>query len=160
MLYQNIYSYGNDSVNWRKLTNVKWHQMTRIDVKIFDASVMTLYDSNDVFWHLLKFYDVLWRFQFLKNWEKYFWRFLTILWRFFWRCRQIWYYYYLTSIDGIWRQIWNLFYFMTIFDGIWRFFTLSIELVKNRQNSSIFKNYCKIIKNFRYYITNYKAFLF
>ena len=55
---------------WRKLTSndSKWRNF-------FDASVMTLYDFNDVFWHLLTFFDVLWRFQFLKNWEK---NFLTI----------------------------------------------------------------------------------
>ena len=93
--------------------DVKWLELTSIDVKIFDASVMTLYDVDDVFWHFVTFYDLFWRFQYLKKFEK---KFLTIFDDFMtfydvdvnfghvnWR--------HLTSIDvkyrqtSIWRQL-------------------------------------------------------
>ena len=46
-----------------------------IDVKNFEASVMTIHDVDDVLSHFLTFYDVFGRFQFLKKFGK---KFLTI----------------------------------------------------------------------------------
>ena len=116
------------------LTKIYQCQMTLMTSKI-EASVMTLFDVDDIYWRLLTFYK-----------DFNFWK---IKKSFFYRCRQ---FRDLTSIivkispDFNWRHPTSNLALILFFDAFWRFLTFSIDLLKNRQISSKFIDYCEIIK--------------
>ena len=104
----------------------------------------------------MTFYDV---FNFWKIKKKKFWRFLTIWWRFLtlpsilvpsfdvkWchlSSKLVFYVY--------WRHLKSNLTLILFFDDFWRHFTLFDIFFRTRPNSSKFIDYCKIIKNFRYW---------
>ena len=111
---------------FRHLTSIDVN-LTKNDEHQMTSKFLTL--QCDELWHLLTFFDVLWRFQFLKNFEKNFLapfdvavNFGTVIWR------------QMTSNivkTSIWRQLtafevkfdtYFIFWrFLTAFDAFWHF---------------------------------------